>query len=135
MLRIVFYSLLRSLALLGVFCLNLQPVAQGVERATNGIDLASLICAPSGQLPSAELLAAAKLFADLTDSPTKPAPEEAEQCTDCLSADPVALNTPKRSPEQAPQVFTQIRFALYQPGFTHKANGPPVGCRAPPESI
>lgn len=119
--------------LLAILAVVLQVVLQGQMPLghASGADLAGTLCAPSGKAPSAEALAAAKVFGDLRDDGDGDTSGAGAHCPLCALTHgtplplPIVLAVPRG-------VAGKTRFISFEPQFAHFPQGPPLGSRAPP---
>lgn len=116
-------------ATLLVVCASLfvQLLAPYAVAASLGVDVARLICAPSGGGALAE---AEALFADLLD-------QESEErgalgdCPACMLAYGAPLPEIQTAAQPAPFAAI-IDTPVFETAFAYPAQGPPLGLRAPP---
>jgi hypothetical protein len=119
----------RLLAVAAVALQMLLPGSMAVAGA-NGGDLSRLMCAPSGEI-SAETRAAAARLAELTG---EEGPQEAPSDVHCALCTPPGATGPNDPAQLAVPCVFAIELALTAdlPGLVHRAQGPPLGARAPP---
>lgn len=118
---------------LAVLAVTLQVLLPGLIPVGHGggVDVTSMLCAPSGKAPSAEAVAAAKVFADLRDEGDRDEPDVGDHCPLCALTHgapvplPIVLPVPHSYAGKAP-------FIRFEPQFAHFPQGPPLGSRAPP---
>jgi len=121
--------LARLLAVMAVTLQVLLPGSMAVAGA-RGDDLSGLMCAPSGEVSAEGRAAAERLAVLLGDEQPHEAPADAH-CGLCTL--PYAVPTADRTLVAAPFRFTaKVEPCSYQPGLVHRAQGPPLGSRAPP---
>jgi hypothetical protein len=122
----------RLARLLAVMAVTLQMLLPGslAVAGTNGGDLSRLMCAPSGEISAGARAAAARL-ADITgEQRPDPTPSD-DHCPLCTLPYAAAPNAPAFVP--APCRFAvEVELIPYQPGLIYRAQGPPLGSRAPP---
>lgn len=121
--------LARLLAVMAVTLQVLLPGSMAVAGAKGG-DLSGLMCAPSGGVSAESRAATERLAALLGEDPPDETPAD-EHCAPCTPPYVGALND--RTLVAVPCRFiTEVEHVIHQPGLVHRAQGPPVGSRAPP---
>lgn len=121
--------LARLLAVMAVTLQVLLPGSMAVAGA-NGGDLQVLMCAPSGEVTAEGRAATERLAILLGGEQPDEAPAD-EHCAQCTL--PYAVPVADRTLVAAPFRFTaKVEPCSYQPGLVHRAQGPPLGSRAPP---
>lgn len=122
----------RYLAMLAIILQALLPGTMALADTT-GVDVSRFICAPSGQL-SPESRAAAERVAFLLGEEIPDDRQLGEHCAFCTLANGFTLPVPFTL--EVPYSFHDNAPCLrYEPGFAHKAQGPPLGSRGPPTHI
>ena len=112
------------LACLSFFAQLLAPFA---VAASQGVDVARLICAPSGGGALAEVEA---LLADLVDQESEErAP--AGDCPACVLVCGAPLPEVQTAARPAPFAVA-VDTPIFETAFAYPAQGPPLGLRAPP---
>ena len=104
-----------------------QLIAPFAVAASQGVDVARLICAPSGGEALSE---AEALFAGLFDQE----PEESEprgDCPACVLAHGAPLPE-MQAPARRASFAVTIDTPIFETAFAYPAQGPPLGLRAPP---
>lgn len=121
----------RVIAILSICFQVMLPSAMAVAQS-NGINIASYLCTPSGNAPSAEAVQAISeamyvLGEDMSDD--APLGEHCSLCT-------LSLGTDLPNPEQVATFVFYASASIYLPyqiGLAHLAQGPPRHSRGPPK--
>lgn len=112
--------------ILQVFLPGLMPLGQG-----RGFDVAGLLCAPSGNAPSAEAVAVLEIFAELREEEEGGEPAATDHCPLCALAHGTPVPLPLVLP--VPHGYSgHVPFIRFEPQFAERPQGPPLGSRAPP---
>lgn len=121
--------LARLLAAMAITLQVLLPGSQAVAGVQDG-DLSRLMCAPSGEVTAEGRAATERLAILLGDEHPDEAPADAH-CALCTL--PYAVPVADRTLVAAPLRFTaKVEPCSYHPRLVHRAQGPPLGSRAPP---
>jgi hypothetical protein len=119
---------------LALLALTLQVILPGSAPTgrSGEFDVGRFICAPSGQV-SAEMRSAAERLAILLDEDAPEKMQSEGHCFLCNIVHTAPLPGPFLTGELARRA-PDFNYAVYDPGFVRKAQGPPVGQRGPPTS-
>jgi hypothetical protein len=123
---------LRLLAMLVIASQGLLPMPVAAAQG-HGLDISSIMCAADGQFTPPSRATAERLAAILDDE----APQEHLHDNDCpLCTLAHGAPLPERIALRMPFAFSGVHTkAIYEPGFVHLPQGPPLGSRGPPETL